>query len=256
VHDQRARADGVVVARDHEVGLVGVAVRVDERDHRQAEPPGLAHGQLLLPQVDDEDGVRLLAHVRHAAEVRLELLELALHRDPLLGRKQVELALVAEAAQLVQVLDPLGDRAPVRQQAAEPAVVDERHARALGLLLDRVLRLLLRADEQDGAPALAEVADEALRLLDALEGLLEVDDVDAAALAEDETAHLRVPAARLVAEVDPGLQQLSHGDSHRKFPLWWLGFAAPAGVGGTGTQRYRHRHLPGSPGRGRKAPEV
>ena len=42
--------------------------------------------------------------------------------------------------------------------------------------------------------------------------LLEVDDVDAAALAEDEALHLRVPAARLVAEVNPGLQQLLHGD--------------------------------------------
>jgi hypothetical protein len=31
--------------------------------------------------------------------------------------------------------------------------------------------------------------------------LLEVDDVDAAALTEDEALHLRIPAARLVAEV-------------------------------------------------------
>src|SRR4029079_15376412 len=42
--------------------------------------------------------------------------------------------------------------------------------------------------------------------------LLQVDDVDAAALVEDEALHLRVPAARLVAEVNPGLQQLLHGD--------------------------------------------
>ena len=129
-----------------------------------------------------------------------------------MGGSSVELALVAQAAQLVQVLDPLGDRAPVGEQAAEPAVVDVRHADALGLLLDGVLGLLLRADEEDGAAALGEVAHEALRLLEALERLLQVDDVDAAALAEDEAAHLRVPAARLVAEVDSGLQELSHAD--------------------------------------------
>src|SRR5687767_3078191 len=40
-------------------------------------------------------------------------------------------------------------------------------------------------------------------------GLQKVDDVDAAVLAVDEPAHLRVPAAGLVAEVHAGLQQLS-----------------------------------------------
>ena len=156
-HDQRARADRVVVARDHVLGLVGIAVRVHERDHRQAEPLRLAHGELLLAQVDDEDRVGLAAHVGDAAEVRLELLELGRHRDPLLRGQQVELRLLGERAQLVQPLDAVGDRAPVREQAAEPAVVDVRHADAGRLGRDRVLRLLLRADEQDGAAALGDV---------------------------------------------------------------------------------------------------
>src|SRR5436190_15492140 len=56
--DQAARPDGVVVPRDDVVRLVGVAVRVDERDDRKAEPPSLAHSELLLPEVDDADGVR------------------------------------------------------------------------------------------------------------------------------------------------------------------------------------------------------
>jgi hypothetical protein len=193
------------------------------------EPPRLANGELLLAQVDDEDGVRLLAHVGDAAEVRVELLELALHRDALLRREQVELPFLAQAAQFVQVLDPLGDRAPVREQAAEPAVVHVRHSGALGLLLDRVLGLLLRADEEHGAAALREVADEGLRLLEALERLLEVDDVDAAALAEDVAAHLRVPASRLVTEMDSGLQELSHADCHGSSSLVVVALL-PAGV--------------------------
>ena len=75
-----------------------------------------------------------------------------------------------------------------------------------------VLRLLLRADEEHRAAALGDVARELVRLLEQLARLLEVDDVDAAALGEDEPLHLRVPAAGLVAEVDSGLQQLLHGD--------------------------------------------
>ena len=44
------------------------------------------------------------------------------------------------------------------------------------------------------------------------DGLGEVDDVDPVALREDERAHLGIPAAGLVAEVNAGLEQLPHGD--------------------------------------------
>ena len=82
-----------------------------------------------------------------------------------------------------------------------------------GLLRDGVLRLLLRADEEDRAAALGDVARRSRSASSSSsERLLEVDDVDAAALGEDEALHLRVPAAGLVAEVDSGLQQLLHGD--------------------------------------------
>ena len=81
-----------------------------------------------------------------------------------------------------------------------------------GVLGHGLARLLLRADEQHVAAALADAAGEVVRVLDQADRLLQVDDVDAAALGEDEAAHLGVPAARLVAEVDSGLQELAHGD--------------------------------------------
>src|SRR5204863_1094957 len=66
-------------------------------------------------------------------------------------------------------------------------------------------------------------AGELLRLLEQGGGLEQVDDVDAAALAVDEAAHLRIPAARLMAEVDPGLQQLPDAYlGHRgRLPCRW-----------------------------------
>jgi hypothetical protein len=60
--------------------------------------------------------------------------------------------------------------------------------------------------------ALGEIPRERGRLLEPFKRLLEVDDVDAAALAEDEALHLRIPAARLVAEMHSGFQKLSHAD--------------------------------------------
>src|SRR5262249_60323490 len=80
------------------------------------------------------------------------------------------------------------------------------------------------ADERDASRPLGDVSLEAAGLLEKLERLLEVDDVDAAALGEDEPLHLRIPAARLVAEVDSSLQQILHGDDRHgaSFRFWLL----------------------------------
>ena len=108
------------------------------------------------------------------------------------------------------------------------------HARADGLLAHRVLALLLGADEHHGAAALRDVAHERVGLLQQLERLLQVDDVDAGALTEDEALHLGVPPAGLVAEVHSGLQQLLHGDDgHASRLLVRLARKARAHPGGT-----------------------
>ena len=79
------------------------------------------------------------------------------------------------------------------------------HSGALGFLRDRLLRLLLRSDEEDLPAVRSQVSHEDVRLFDARERLLKVDDVDAVALHEDETLHLWVPPAGLVPEVHAGL---------------------------------------------------
>src|SRR6185369_13135192 len=98
--------------------------------------------------------------------------------------------------------------------------VDVRHAARLRLTLDGLLRLLLGADEQH-APAPGDVLpDEPVRSVDAVEGLVQIDDVDPVALTEDETTHLRVPAPGLVPEMDASFQQLLHAyDGHGRASL-------------------------------------
>ena len=142
--------------------------------------------------------------------------EVGLGGQALARRQQRELAVGLVALEVVQALDARRHRLVVRQQAAEPAVVDVRHAGGGGDLLDAVARLLLGADEQHRAAAVGDLGREALRLLEQGLRLEQVDDVDAAALAVDEAAHLRVPTSRLVAEVDSGFQQLLEADfGHR-----------------------------------------
>src|SRR5439155_65353 len=198
-------------------GLVAELLDELRRDlsHRRAPRsrrwrfPRAARQEAALPQAAPQAPAPPQAERRPAP--RLARRPRSRLRARFLGGQEVELALLLEAAKVVAALDPVRDRAPVREQAAEPAMVHVRHADTLGLLGDGVLALLLRADEQDRAAALGQVACEVVRLLDELERLLEVDDVDPAALGDDEPTHLRVPAAGLLGEMDFGVQVILQG---------------------------------------------
>ena len=53
--------------------------------------------------------------------------------------------------------------------------------------------------------------DEVIRLVDICQRLLKIDDVDSAALRQDEALNFRVPPAGLVSEVNTAVEQLSNG---------------------------------------------
>src|SRR5439155_21117517 len=110
--------------------------------------------------------------------------------------------------QFLQTFDRLADGLEVGQQPPGPAVVDVEHAAALGLFPHHFLRLLLGADKQQ-LPALGcQLAYELARLAQHPHGLLQIDDVDTVAGAEDIGFHLGAPPAGLVAEMDPRFKQL------------------------------------------------
>ena len=164
LRDDVAGADRVVVAGDDVVDAVRVGVRVDQADDRDAQALGLTHGDRLGLEVDDEHRVGDAGHVLDAAQVGLKLEEVGLGGQTLTRRQQRELAVGLVALEVVQALDARGHRLVVRQQPAEPAVVDVRHVRRGGDLLDAVARLLLGADEQDRAAAVGDLGRELLRL--------------------------------------------------------------------------------------------
>src|SRR5215213_3875589 len=209
--------DRVVVPGDDEVDDVGIAVGVDDRDHRDTEAVGLGDRDVLLLGVDHEDRVGRPLEGADAAEVALELGDLALDLEAFLLDHLLGLAGRDQPLELVHLGHAAVHGLEVGEHAAEPAVVHVGGVGPLGLLLDRLLGLLLRADEEDRAAVLDGVAHEPVGGVDALQRLLQVDDVDPVALPEDEPLHLGVPAPGLVAEVDSGLEQLLHGDDGRCF---------------------------------------
>ena len=224
---QRHRLGRVVVARDDVVDVLRRVVGVDDADDRNAELLGLGDRDLVVADVDDEDRVGQRAHVLDAADVLLELGQLALeHQRFLLDHGQR--AGILLGLHVLQLLQRTLDRLEVGQHAAEPALVDEGHAGALGLQRDHVARLALRADHQDGAALGGQLSHELHRFLELRQRLFEVDDVDLVAMAVDERGHLGVPEAGLVSEMDTGFQHFAHGHGHGVTPK--VGSRIPAHI--------------------------
>ena len=121
-------------------------------------------------------------------------------------------AALKHAFEFAQAGDGAGNRAPVGERAAQPAVVDVVLGAALGRDGHRVRRLALGADEQHATAAGRDFAHLDQRLVQQGHGLRKVDDVDVGAGAEDVAFHLRVPAVGLVAEVGAGFEKLPHGE--------------------------------------------
>src|ERR1043165_1427021 len=177
------RPAGIVIAGDREGYALRADVRIEHRDDRDAEHVGFLDRELLLVGVDHEHDVGNAAHVANAAERKLELVALAGELEHLLlgEARSVAGELLLET---LEALDRVGDRLPVGQHAAEPAMVDEMLAGAARRLGDRILGLALGADEEHLAARGDGLADEVERAREQRHGLRQVDDVHPVALAE------------------------------------------------------------------------
>ena len=178
---------------------------------------------MLFLRVENEHRVGTLRKVADTAEVLLQLLEFATEQKCFLLRHCIELAGDLHALVFLHLRDALRDGFEVGEHATEPALVDVRHAAFFGIATHGILRLLLGADEQHRATLGRQFAHEVVGDLGTLERLLEVDDVDAIALAEDETLHLRVPTTGLMPEVDSGFQHLARSNDCHCHSLLYCG---------------------------------
>src|SRR5262249_6130997 len=106
--------------------------------------------------------------------------------------------------------DRVGDRFPVGQGSAKPAVIDVVLGAAFGGLGNGIGSLTLRADEQHAPAARDRLGDLDERLVQKGHRLRQIDDMDLVARTEDVASHLWVPAVRLVTKVDASLEQLAH----------------------------------------------
>ena len=206
--DQLDRPDRVVVTGDRHRDEIRIGVRVADGDDRDAELVGFGDRDALLLAVDDEEQARYTRHGLDAFQILGKLLTLTRHHQLFLLRVVGERAIFRAGLEVLELTDLLLDRLEVGEHAAQPALRDEHGVAALGFIAHDGRELALGADEEHTLAAQHDLADELLRQFDLAQRLLQVDDVNAIALGENEPAHLGIPAASLVSEVDASGQQL------------------------------------------------
>ena len=203
--DQRDGSHRVVVSGDGDREPVRIRVRVRDGHDGDIQPVRLSNRDIFLVRVHHEDQPRKSGHVLDPRQVALELLTLPLQHQALFLRIELESAFFDAALEVLESPYVLLDRLEVREQPTQPALGNVERPRPLSLCPDKPFELRLRAHEQDVAATSDHTIYQIARPIQVPEGLLQVDQVNTAPLREDEPAHLRVPAVRLVAEVDTRL---------------------------------------------------
>ena len=170
----------------------------------------LSYCDALLAGVNDEQCTRELVHLLDTAQELLQLLDLEFQLYNFLLGQTVKGAVLFHLAQLSQTVNSAADGLEVGEHTAQPSSVYIVSAGSLSLFLDAVASLLLGADKQNILTVCRQLTNEHVSLVQLLNGLLQVDDVDAVSLGEDVLSHLGVPATGLVTEVHTSLEQLLH----------------------------------------------
>src|SRR5690606_28839124 len=231
---QRDGLGGVIVAGNDVVDAFRRVVGVDHGHDRDAQGAGFGDGDLVVAHVDDEQRVGQAVHVLDAADGLVQLVQFALEQQAFLLDHALGAAVGDDRFHVLQALDRGLDRLEVGQHAAQPAGVDVRHAAAGGLGGDQLTGGALGADEQNVAAAGGQLLHELGGVLVLGHRLLEVDDVDLVAMAEDIGGHLGVPVAGLVTEVDASFQHFAHeGHEFLRGLVLALRLYRPYGTAGT-----------------------
>src|SRR6185436_1726105 len=115
--EQADRPQRVVVAGDHVVHFVRIAVGVHDADDRDLQLARLVDRNLLLAGVDDEDRVRQPRHVADAFEILEQLALLLLVARDLLLRQRIVTAVGDHRFEVAKASEAALNRGEVGQQA-------------------------------------------------------------------------------------------------------------------------------------------
>ena len=176
---------------------------------------------MFFVRVQHEDKVRQTAHVADTVQGPHQLFMVTGHHQRFFLGKLSEVLGSHNPFNIAHSLDRLGNRLPVCQHTARPAVIDIVLAAALGGFSNLFRSSPLCANEQHPATLGHSRRNRLERAIQHRARLIEVDDVNTVAGTKDERSHLRIPAAGIVTKVNASFHELTQRERrrcHRFFP--------------------------------------
>ena len=186
--------------------IIGVSVGVQNSNNRNSQLLCFIDRKVLAQRVNHPDGVGSFGESADTAQRLLQLGKFTLLHQKLFLGVSLGGVLVVDFFQLLHAPQTLGDGLEVRQKTTEPALVDIRLTHAGRLLRNCFLSLLFSSHKKNGATGGDGFLQKRIRLIDVAQRLLQIDDVNAAALSEDEPLYLWVPATGLVSKVNTAIK--------------------------------------------------
>ena len=225
IHQQAHALQSVVVAGDHDVHILRVAIRIEDTDYCHAHLARFAHGVGFTGGVNHDHHRGDALHIANTAKVTGDLALLASHEGELL---LVELLvcdrLLVNGLELLETLESGTDHREIRQGAADPALGHNGHTRALASFDDYAFDLALGANPKNHFAFRGNLEKQVLRANDAPQGFAQIDHVDRPILTMNVRLHARVPAGCAAAVVHAGVDQgLNGGNLHGGLITWVCG---------------------------------
>ncbi len=203
-------ADGVIIGGDHIINHTGIAVGVNQCNHRDSLQVGFMHGSVFAHGINNKNQVRNTFEGAHTREAGLKFLDAASDEQTFFFGQSVNITGFDHFFESIKFRNTNQHGRPVGQHTAQPAFGHVGHAAADGFFSDGFLCLAFGADEHDHAALGDSVTNQVVGAIQKLDSLLQVNNMDAVALGENIGAHQRIPFVGAVTEMNTTFQQGFH----------------------------------------------
>ena len=192
---------GRCIAGNDVFDIIRGVVGIDDTHYWNPELGRFQYGDFFVTDIDNKQDIGQSAHFLDSAQGLLKLFLLARQIQDFLFADLFIIVAGRHVLKLLETLDRGAHGTEVGQHAAQPAMVDEWHTAAQGFFLDRLAGGALGADKHDFAFLRCNLAEIVNRVAAQGHGLLEIDDVNLVALAENKGSHFGIPETGLVPKM-------------------------------------------------------
>src|SRR5262249_45487894 len=180
------------------INAVWITVGIHDANGRDANLLGFLDGDDFALLVDDEQNIRLTAHVLDTAKRLVEFEQLAVKNGQFFFRAAIELTAVFHLFQLFEPVDAQANGLKISEHSTQPASIDKEAATALRLFFNNLGRLFFGTYENYVLPFGSGLPNEIAGAIKRSGCLFEVDDIDTVTLTIYIRLHFRIPTAGFV----------------------------------------------------------